>query len=65
MKRFTLAIIINTFILFLFACTTLDEKIYTEDGAAIEGYDPVSYFTKQDAIKGDPNISLLSELSRY
>ena len=29
-------------------------KVFTEDGLAIRGYDPVAYFDQQKPVKGDP-----------
>lgn len=33
------------------------EPVYASSGAAINGYDPVAYFTDSKAVKGDKNIS--------
>lgn len=30
--------------------------VNTENGVAIKGYDPVAYFTRHEAVKGDPAI---------
>ena len=30
------------------------EPVYSADGAAIHGYDPVAYFTEEKPVKGDP-----------
>lgn len=33
------------------------EPVFSADGAAIKGYDPVAYFTEEDAIAGKPEFT--------
>ena len=42
----------------LFCSLSAKEKVFTKDGAAISGYDTVSYFTEGKAVKGNKNFSL-------
>jgi YHS domain-containing protein len=65
MKQFIQILFFNALIYLLAACTTLSEKIYIENGAAIEGYDPVSYFTQHNAVKGKPNITYLYKKANW
>lgn len=41
------------------------EKVNLANGIAIQGYDPVAYFTQQNAVKGDAAISAEFEGSTY
>lgn len=54
----------KTTLLFLFTSLSLlcrsqsyPEPIYSSDGAAIGGYDAVSYFTKNEAVKGSKDFT--------
>jgi len=51
-----------TILLFLFVAITAfsqnhKEPVYTVDGKAIKGYDPVAYFTLRKPVKGSSNYS--------
>ncbi|MEQ9230340.1 MAG: YHS domain-containing (seleno)protein [Cyclobacteriaceae bacterium] len=48
-----------TIVVFSFFLKAQDypEKIYTESGLAINGYDPVAYFTESKAVKGAKQFS--------
>ncbi len=49
-----------------FAQSSVKLKQYnTEDGLAIKGYDPVTYFTKGKAVKGNKNISATADGIKY
>jgi YHS domain-containing protein len=50
---------IATFILFLTACGTNAQKkeIFSPEGKAIKGYDPVAFFREQKAVKGSEALS--------
>lgn len=43
----------------LFACTArpVTSPVFATEAGAIQGFDPVAYFTQADAIKGSPDIS--------
>ena len=55
----TFALIAAFFMGGLSACATTGGggKFYADDGPAIDGYDPVAYFTEQDAVPGDASHS--------
>lgn len=40
-------------------------QYFERNGAAIEGYDPVAYFTEQKAVKGSPDFSAEHEGSTF
>ena len=42
----------------LFSTITLADKLNLKDGLAIRGYDPVAYFSDNQAVEGSPSISL-------
>ena len=45
--------------LLLTACTSLAQQpVYQNEAGALEGHDPVAYFTEGRPVKGDPNFSL-------
>jgi YHS domain-containing protein len=51
-----------------FADQTPDHKVLVlknRDGVAIQGYDPVAYFTDQKAMKGNPKIQSEYEGAKY
>lgn len=50
--RLTLAIVLFT----LSIGEALADRWYTEDGIAVQGFDPVSYFTDGEAVKGDSDL---------
>jgi YHS domain-containing protein len=37
------------------------QQVFTTDGTAIRGYDPVAYFTDQKPVKGDPQFAFKHE----
>ena len=41
------------------------EQFNLEKGLAIQGYDPVAYFTQQKAVKGDPRYAVNASGVRY
>lgn len=43
--------------LLLAACTSLSHPTFVTEEGAIRGYDAVSYFTENQAVKGDPKFS--------
>jgi hypothetical protein len=45
-------------ILLLMSCSNRHEIFMTENGAAIDGYDPVAYFIKQRPLKGVPDFQV-------
>ncbi len=56
---FLISMLIATGCLYAQDATTLRKKNYNlENGIAIQGYDPVAYFTQHKAIKGNKNIAL-------
>jgi len=49
-----------------FAQTALRTKTFNlEKGIAIQGYDPVAYFTQNKAVKGKKELSVLAEGATY
>lgn len=60
-KAFFLSVFIfsTTFSLFAQDATTLRKKQFNlEDGVAIQGYDPVAYFTQNKAVKGSKDMGV-------
>jgi len=53
-KIFTLFL---TLFAFLSESQEYPDAIYTVDGKAIAGYDPVAYFTQNQAVKGSPEFT--------
>jgi len=52
-------LIIATFLLFLAACGANAQKkeIFSPEGKAIKGYDPVAFFREKKAVKGSEELS--------
>lgn len=54
-------LVIATFMLLLAACgankSNTRKEIFTPDGKAIKGYDPVAFFREQKAVKGNEEFS--------
>ncbi len=46
-----------TLFAFLSEAQEYPEAVYTVKGQAIEGYDPVAYFTQNQAVKGSPEFT--------
>lgn len=56
-KTLTLASLFFSLVLFT-GCTGINNQpIFTDDDGALRGYDPVSYFDVEQAVKGDRAIS--------
>lgn len=54
MKIFVLSALVC---LLLSSCENKQPKIFADPSAAINGYDPVAYFTDQKPVKGNPEFS--------
>jgi len=53
MKRFTILILLFSVV----GCSEKKEAVYSTDNGAIDGYDPVAFFTDSAAVKGDKRLS--------
>jgi len=66
MKKFSLTIVILFSAISIFAQAPLRTKTFNlENGLAIQGYDPVAYFTQQKAVKGNKQFSSTVEGVTY
>ena len=66
MKTLIFAIVVSTVSLHLSAQPALRSKQFNlEQGIAIQGYDPVAYFTKGMAVKGRKEFSFVTEGVTY
>jgi YHS domain-containing protein len=54
MKTFVLSALVC---LLLSSCTNRQPEIFTGSSTAINGYDPVAYFTDQKPVKGNPEFT--------
>lgn len=70
MKKFT-TILTTLVAVFLFNSTAFAQQasrvaqFNTEDGIALQGYDPVAYFTQNKAIKGKKELAVAAEGITY
>jgi YHS domain-containing protein len=55
--RIRLAVWISVVALFSQGCTTKPSAVYSTDNGAIDGYDPVAFFTDSAAVKGEKTFS--------
>jgi YHS domain-containing protein len=67
MKQFIMAVIVTAFsVLSANAQTAIRTKEFNlEKGVAIQGYDPVSYFTQNKAVKGNKQFAAFAEGVTY
>lgn len=56
MKHLTLLLMLLFFFQVLYSQNNNKSDIYTTSDGAIDGYDPVAYFTEQKAVKGQKDI---------
>ena len=57
-KFIIMKIIMTAFVcLLVFSCTNKQPEIYSNSSAAINGYDPVAYFTNQEPVKGNQQFA--------
>lgn len=54
MKTFALSVLVC---LLVISCTNQQPEIFSDSSSAINGYDPVAYFTDQKPVKGNPEFS--------
>lgn len=54
MKTFALSVLVC---LLLSSCANRQPEIFSDSSSAINGYDPVAYFTDQKPVKGNPEFS--------
>lgn len=60
MQTFFRLLTLTTSLLILTACTSIKQHpVFTDSAGPIRGYDPVSYFTDNKAIKGSQDLSYL------
>lgn len=62
--RLSLPIVVAAYLLMTPAILRANE-IYAADGVAINGYDPVAYFTERKPIKGNPEFSASHKGSNF
>lgn len=67
MKQFIMAVIVTMFSVFsVYAQTAIRTKEFNlEKGVAIQGYDPVAYFTQNKAVKGNKQFAAIAEGVTY
>lgn len=54
MKTFALSVLVC---LLFSSCANRQPEIFSDSSSAINGYDPVAYFTDQKPVKGNPDFS--------
>ncbi len=64
-----LALVVSVFLsgisLFAQDAAIREKNFNLENGIAIQGYDPVAYFTQNKTVKGNKNISVFNEGATY